>query len=61
MTEVILLLLDCVIKIMKRTSKDGDIKITIEGPASAFKDIGKRKTAKSKSRRNGRRVQVVHR
>jgi hypothetical protein len=46
--------------IMRKTRKDGDIRITIEGPASAFKDIKKRKRTATKKRSHSR-VQVVKR
>ena len=45
---------------MRKTRKDGDIRITIEGPASAFKDLKKRKRTATKKRSHSR-VQVVHR
>jgi acylphosphatase len=46
--------------IMRKTRKDGDIRITIEGPASAFKDIKKRKRTATKKSSHAR-VKVVHR
>ena len=46
--------------IMRKTLKDGEIRITLEGNASAFRELErpKKKTAKSKSRTH-RRVRVV--
>jgi len=55
MTEVSLLLLERLYTCMKKKYTEGQIKITIEGPASAFKDGIKRRDL------GKRTVRVVHR
>ena len=48
------------IEMVKKSMKDGNLKITIEGPASAFKDFDKPHRKKRASRKTNK-VRVVHR
>lgn len=46
---------------MRKNLRDGDIKITMEGPASAFERLGRKKSRKTAKKHTTRRVRVVHR
>lgn len=48
------------IEMVKKSMKEGQIKITMEGPASAFRSLEKKPHRKGKKRRTAR-VKVVHR
>ena len=51
--------LQSMINMVKRTTREGNIKITVEGPASAFRKLESPK--KGKPKRKTARVRVVHR
>lgn len=47
------------IEMVKKSMKEGQIKITMEGPASAFRNLEKK--PHRKARKSTKRVKVVHR
>ena len=45
---------------MRKTIRDGDLKITFEGPVSSFERLGRKKSRKTAKKNATRRVRVVH-